>query len=120
MSQRVLNCTYQMLYNDQEIIQTQLQNYLVHEYNLTDVIDFTSRNLYLTTSQTYAATNVNFLMVSGDLDFQITIDGTKQFTLTQFVLIQRVTTFNFVIQPVSIPSSCSINIHCVHGKISMS
>ena len=59
-------------------------------------------------------------MVSGDLDFQITIDGSKQFTVTQFVLIQRTTSFNFSITPVSIPSSCSINIHCVHGKISMS
>lgn len=117
---RQINAEFRASYLDQESIYQNLQNCLSHQYTLTNVIDYKNMNFFLSANQTYNASQVNFLFLATNLDVQLIIDGDKQFSVTEFILVQRDYSFSFEIKPIIIPSGCNVNIHCMHGKLLMS
>lgn len=119
ITQRSINAELRVCYLDQEVIQQQLQNCFLHSYNLPNVIDYIHTNLFLNAGQNYSADSQNFLFISTNFDIELTIDGTKQFSITEFMLIQRDYTFTFSIIPLIIPAGCNVNVHILHGKLLM-
>lgn len=120
MSARKIRQALNVQYLDQELIQQSLHNCINHYYDLENVIDVRSGNMFLNPSQSYSATNINFLFLASDIDVRVTIDGNKHFDVMQFVLVQRNVNFDFSIQPQIVPMNCTVNIHFLHGKIAMS
>lgn len=118
-SLRRISADFRATYLDQETISQTLQNCLNHQYTLDGVIDYKNMNFFLAPNQTYGASGINFLFLASNLDLQLTIDGDKQFSVTEFVLVQRDYVFSFEIKPIIIPAGCNVNIHCMHGKLRM-
>ena len=116
---RYIKAEFRAGYVDLETIQQQLQNCISHAYTLEDIIDYKHTNMFLTPTESYAASNQNFLFMASNVDLEVTIDGTKQFALTEFFLVQREYAFSFEIKPIVVPDGCNVNLHIMHGKLRM-
>lgn len=124
-------------YLDQEYIPLSLQNYINHYHELSNILDYRSGNMVLAPGKTYSGVGQNFLFLACALDVSITINGNNTtvvtpptnttnpnndiyFSVSEFVLVQKSTTFSFIIKPLSYTAACSNNIHYFHGIISTS
>lgn len=114
---RKICAEFRCSYLDQETILQSMHNCLTHGYELLDVYEYKQLNTFLAPQDVIYVPKSNFLFMASNVDVKITIDTNKEFSLLEFMLIQREYEFSFEIKTITTPSGCNVNIHYMHGRI---